>query len=56
MSLEDYLLEDTQEDLSRPLRMKLTSNETNAFLLQIVDEVIILSDNRWFLKIIETNN
>ncbi|GAA5809558.1 hypothetical protein MFLAVUS_002968 [Mucor flavus] len=56
MSLEDYLLEDTQEDLSRPLRMKLTSNETNAFLLQIVDEVIILSDNRWFLNIIETNN
>ncbi|KAG2235684.1 hypothetical protein INT48_008560, partial [Thamnidium elegans] len=54
MSLEDYLLEDTQEDLSRPLRMKLTSNQTNTFLLQIVDEVIILSDNRWFLNIIET--
>ncbi|KAI9250857.1 hypothetical protein EDC94DRAFT_622619 [Helicostylum pulchrum] len=56
VSFEDYLLEDTQEDLSRPLRLKLTLKQTNAFLLQIVNEVIILSDNRWFLNIIEASN
>lgn len=52
MSLEDYLLEDIGEDLSRPLRMKCTTNQTTDFLLQIIDEVFILSDNQWFLHLL----
>jgi hypothetical protein len=46
MLLEDYV-EDIQEDLSRPLRTKLTLEQTNNVLLEMADEVFMLTDNRW---------
>ncbi|KAI9478075.1 MAG: hypothetical protein EXX96DRAFT_608659 [Benjaminiella poitrasii] len=45
---DDYLIDDVEEDLSRPLLYKRTLAETNAYLLKIADEFLALSDNRWF--------
>ncbi|KAI7903294.1 uncharacterized protein BX663DRAFT_486022 [Cokeromyces recurvatus] len=45
---DDYLIDDVEENLSRPLRCKRNLEETNAFLLHIADEFLALSDNRCF--------
>lgn len=47
----DDFYEDNEEVLSRPTRSKHTRQETNDFLLLIVDELLTLSDNTWIQAI-----